>query len=275
MKRFDFHVHYNSDDPQAVANLADVCRKNNTIIAFSGGFNYGECYYPSTEAVLAAAKKYPDVFIPFASFKLWDTVNADDVYRYAELGCRGLKCIYPYYEYDHDIYMPVYEAAQKCGMPMLFHTGNIRPNQDDTIYRRPMLKNMHPLTLDRIARSFPDLKMVMAHLGTRIYQDEAAQYIKMHANLHADLGGCGQWKRIQPETLNELLLPETKYIDPTFANFRKIVLGSDAYVTYPHIITEAQKYYSALFDRIGVPQEIIDDIMGGTAAKWLGIDLED
>ena len=80
---------------------------------------------------------------------------------------------------------------------------------------------------------------------------------------------------MQPETLNDLLLPETMLIDPSFANYRKLVLGSDAYVTYPWIVTEAQKYYLALLDRIDVPQEIIDDIMGGTVAKWLGVNLED
>ena len=188
---------------------------------------------------------------------------------------KGFKCIYPYYEYDHDIYMPVYEAAAKCGLPLLFHTGNYRPSPADEIYRRPMLKNMHPIHLDRIARSFQKLNIVMAHMGTRIFQDEASQYIKMLPNLYADLGGCGQWLRMQPADLAEMLKPDTVECDCTMGNFRKLVLGSDAYVTHPHIISEGADHYLRLLRRIGVPQAVINDVMGKTVASWMGIELDE
>jgi predicted TIM-barrel fold metal-dependent hydrolase len=170
--------------------------------------------------------------------------------------------------------MPVYEAAEKCGMPILFHTGNFRPCDMDPVWKRPVLKNMNPINLDRIARAFPKLNMIMAHLGTRIFQDEASQYIKILPNLYADLGGCGQWKRIQPRELMEMMSSSIAMIDTEMDVYRKIILGSDAYVTYPHIVTEGHKHYHALLDRIGVPENIIRDVLGGTAAKWLGIELE-
>lgn len=276
MKRLDLHVHCDSNDPGKLDILANECRRHETIIALSGGLRYGGHDYLPNEEVIEICKRYPDCFLPLAKLDLWETASPDEVYKYAEMGVRGFKCIYPYYEYDHDIYMPVYEAAEKCGLPLLFHTGNYRPNPADIVYRRPVLKNMNPVNLDRIARSFQKLKIVMAHMGTRIYHDEASQYIKMHDNLYADFAGNGQWMRIQPEQLARDLSFDIGIIDErTMNNFRKIVLGSDAYVTFPHLIGESQRYYEALFARIGVRDDIVREIMGGTVASWMNIKLDD
>ena len=273
MTKLDIHVHCNSNDPEKLEFLARQCRKEGTIACFSGGLRYGGHDFLPNDEVIAICKKYPDCFLPLAKLDLWRTADPGEVYHWAEKGVRGFKCIYPWYEYDHDIYMPVYEAAAECGLPLLFHTGNYRPNPADEIWRRPVLKNMNPINLDRIARSFQNLKIVMAHMGTRIFQDEASQYIKMHANLYADLGGCGQWLRMQPADLAEMLKPDTVEADPSMQNFRKLVLGSDAYVTYPQVMTEGAAHYGRLLKRIGVPAAIIADIMGRTVASWMHIDL--
>ena len=270
----DFHAHFNNGEPEKVRAFVANCEKNNCFSVVSGGLRYGGHDYLPNETVIEICKQYPDCFIPLAKLDLWETADPDEVYRYAEMGVRGFKCIYPYYEYDHDIYMPVYEAAEKCNLPLLFHTGNYRPNEMDVRSHVPALRNMHPINLDRIARSFQKLNIIMAHLGTRIYQAEASQYIKMHANLYADLGGCGQWKRMQPELLTSMLSQSIAVVDPEFTYFRKLVLGSDAYVTHPWIITDGQRSYRNLLDRIGVPENIIREVLGGTVAKWLGIELE-
>lgn len=274
MRRLDIHVHFNSGDKDEIEKLVATCRDLNTVAVMSGGLRYGGHDFLPNEEVISWCKRYPDWLVPFAKLDLWETASADEVYRYAELGAKGFKCIYPYYEYDHDLYMPVYEAAEACGLPILFHTGNYRPSEADTIYRRPMLKNMNPINLDRIARSFQKLHLVMAHLGTRIFQDEAVQYLKMLPNLYGDMGGYGQWRRLQPAELTEMLTPDGVCVDPSMKNFRKLVLGSDAYVTVPQTMRDGQKYYDMLLSRIGVPKEIQDEIMGRTVAGWLGIELD-
>ena len=274
MTRVDMHVHCDSGDPEKLDFLAAQCRRTGTIACFSGGLRYGGHDFLPNDEVIEICRKYPDCFVPLAKLDLWETADPAEVYHYAEKGVKGFKCIYPWYEYDHDIYMPVYEAAAKCGLPLLFHTGNYRPNPADEIYKRPVLKNMNPVNLDRIARSFQNLKIVMAHMGTKIYQDEASQYIKMHANLYADLGGCGQWFRMQSADLAEMLKPDTLEVDVTMQNYRKLVLGSDAYVNHPSIMIEGAANYERLLRRIGVPKEIIADVMGRTAASWMNIKLD-
>ena len=273
--RLDIHVHCDSNDPQKLQALAETCRERGTIVCLSGGLRYGGHDFLPNDEVIEICKKYPDCFLPLAKLDLWETADPAEVYHYAEKGVKGFKCIYPYYEYDHDIYMPVYEAAAKCKLPLLFHTGNYRPNPADELYRRPVLKNMHPINLDRIARSFQSLKIVMAHMGTKIFQDEASQYIKMLPNLYADLGGCGQWLRMQPADLAEMLCPDTVTVDRSMNNFRKIVLGSDAYVNHPQIVREGGEHYERLLKRIGVPGDIIAEVMGKTVASWMDVELDE
>ena len=100
-------------------------------------------------------------------------MDVELIYRWKDAGFKAIKFIYPYYEYDHDLYLPVYEACQKCELPVLFHTGNYRPNEADIRWQRPTLKNMQPIKLDRICRCFPKLHVVMAHMGTTFFRELA------------------------------------------------------------------------------------------------------
>ncbi len=275
MKHFDIHVHFNLDDAAKIEFFVKTCRENETIAAMSGGLRYGGHDFLPNEQVLEWCRKYPDCLVPMAKLDLWDKTDVDQVYRYAEAGFKGFKCIYPWYEYDHDIYMPVYEAVEKCGLPMLFHTGSYSPCAMDAVYRRPVLRNVRPLCLDRIARSFRNAKVVMAHLGTSLWRHEAAELVKAIPNLYADLGGTGSWKALTPGELNTLMLPLlAKSPKDAHKNFAKIVLGSDAYIDYPHLIGDARRGYEYLLDANSVPPETKRGVLGATAAAWFGIELE-
>ncbi len=275
MKRLDFHVHFNTTDPELIERFVAECRRRSTIAAMSGGPRYGGKDYVPNEQVLAFCRHDSDCLVPLAKLDLWDKADPDQVHRYVEAGFKGFKCIYPYYPYDHDLYMPVYEAVEKSGLPLLFHTGNYRPCSADIVYRRPMLRNMEPLCLDRIARSFQQLHIVMAHLGTTIWRHEAADYIKIHKNLYADLAGSGSWKALSAADLGSLLKPWLPESAPPHAHFAKLVYGSDAYIDHPHLIGEAQDCHDALLAGNEVPAEIRKAVMGKTVARWLGIQLDD
>ena len=275
MKRLDFHVHFNSADPGQIDRFAAECRRRSTIAALSGGPRYGGHDYIPNEQVLAFCRQHSDCMLPLAKLDLWDQTDIAQVQRYVEAGFRGFKCIYPYYEYDHDLYMPIYEAVEKSGLPMLFHTGNFRPSPADIVYRRPVLRNMEPVCLDRIARSFQKLHLVMAHLGTTVWRHEAAEYIKIHKNLYADLAGSGSWKALSAAELASLMKPWLPGGTPAYANFAKLVYGSDAYIDHPHLIGETQDCYDALLADNEIPAEIRKAVMGKTVAGWIGIQLDD
>ena len=257
----DGHVHCDSDDKSKWKIFVDELKRLDTRAVLSFG--------SSNESVLECANTAPDYLIPYAYFHLWDSVNANDVSRFKDMGFKGLKCIEPYYEYDHDEYMPVYEEAEKLKMPVLFHTGTFRPEKEHIIHKRPLLKNMRPLTIDRIARSFQNLNIVMAHMGTTCFRHEAAELMKMHPNVYADLAGSGSWMSMQPAELRELLSKSNREIDASFDGFKKLILGSDAYITKPLVLEITQDWYNRTLERIGLPTEIIEQIMGGTLSSWL------
>jgi len=81
-------------------------------------------------------------------------------------GFKGIK-LHPdyqdFYVEDRRMY-PFYEAAQKEGLPILFHAGHDRG--------LPPPLHSTPEMLLRIHRDFPDLKMVAAHMGGEdIYEE--------------------------------------------------------------------------------------------------------
>ena len=124
-----------------------------------------------------------------------------EVRRYADLGAKGFKFIYPYYGYDHESYLPIYEELKKLGFPALFHTGLYRPSSADVKYRRPVLENMSPLRPDAVARYFPSVKIAVTHLETAILRRQAAEPVKQYANLYFDLAGSGNFLDVSPPNL--------------------------------------------------------------------------
>lgn len=167
--------------------------------------------------------------------------------------------------------MPVYEEAEKIGLPVLFHTGHYRPNPADVKYRRPILRNMDPMTLDRIARSFQKLHIVMAHLGTTVWRTQAAELLKIHDNLYSDLGGCGSWMALSAEQLAELLKPLLFLREKDDRYFNKLVFGSDSYTSNTWPFTEGIVNYEMKLKKAGVSEETRKMVMGGTVASWIGV----
>ena len=267
----DFHCHCNSNDPQVIAEFVRTYEEHGVIGCLSGGSRYGAHDYVPNEETLEIAKKYPAQLRALAKIDLWDSeIDISIIYRYAEMGFSGFKFIYPYYEYDHDLYMPVYEAAEEVGLPVLFHTGNFRPSEADIKYRRPVIRNMDPMTLDRIARSFQKLNIVAAHLGTTFWRTQAAELAKVHANLYCDLAGNGSWQMLSAEEIFNYF----KSAYPASGNnqhFKKLVFGSDSYITTASPMINGKANYIMKLKRIGLPEDVIDAIMGGTVAGWLGI----
>ncbi len=267
----DFHAHCNSDDKDLVKAYVENCEKNETIAALSGGLRYGGHDFVPNEGVIEICRQYPHNLVPLAKIDLWDTApDVSELRRYVDMGVKGFKFIYPYYEYDHDLYMPVYEECEKLGVPVLFHTGDYRPNEADILYRRPVLKNMAPINLDRIARSFQKLHIVMAHMGTSYFREIAACLVKTHANLYFDLAGSGAFYGVSPEQAGRLLKAWIYTSDPA-THFKKMVFGSDSYIKIPVIQTQAFAAYRNILFMNSISKEMQEQILGGTVMSWMGI----
>lgn len=77
--------------------------------------------------------------------------------------------------------MRVYAEAERLGMPVLIHPGSQFTEHSKLEFGRPHL-------LDEVARSFPQLRIVIAQLG-QPWVDETILMLGKHANVFADVSG--------------------------------------------------------------------------------------
>ncbi|MEU2874894.1 amidohydrolase family protein [Streptomyces sp. NPDC007070] len=144
------------------------------------------------EFVADMCRRHPGRFTGFASVDAGTAGAAAELRRAVEeLGLRGLKtapCYLRMSPADRRWY-DVYETAQELGIPVLVHTGYTPAKKADPRYFPPQL-------LDPVARDFPGLRLVLAHLGTP-WTDAALDLLARHPLVHADLS-IFSWYRPVP-----------------------------------------------------------------------------
>lgn len=141
------------------------------------------------QTLLRAAKEAPGAIIPFARIRWQD--GAEQVEAYFRAGFVGLKAITPPWPYHDARYHGIYEAANRFGMPILFHTGIIGhslsgPRYPELVGYGPA--NMQPAFLAAIADLFPNLIIIGGHLGYP-YTEQTEHNLYYYPNIYHDMSG--------------------------------------------------------------------------------------
>ncbi len=99
--------------------------------------------------------------------------------EFAEKGLRGIKTHPPVYRarIDDEAAFPFYELAAQLNLPVLFHTG----------VHGWLLEEYRPILIDRIAHEFPQLKIIVEHMGGWEFFGEALAVIRNNKNCYAGL----------------------------------------------------------------------------------------
>jgi predicted TIM-barrel fold metal-dependent hydrolase len=99
----------------------------------------------------------------------------------SDLGLRGVKLGPNYQGFDPlgAAALRIYGLAERYGLPVLFHHG-ASPVRDAP------LRFAHPLVMDEVAIRFPELRVVMAHMG-HPWQRETIVTIRKHPHVYADV----------------------------------------------------------------------------------------
>ena len=121
----------------------------------------------------------------------------------------------------HKSYFPVYERAQSCGLPCLLHTGIVTTAG---YVRGVSSTRMRPVHVEAIAREFPHLPCICAHLGMP-WHEESAALARIAPNMYIDITGApgGRSARKDATFVRALLhWPGAR---------RKVLWGSDVYCT--------------------------------------------
>ncbi|MDX1364093.1 amidohydrolase family protein [Arenibacter latericius] len=140
---------------------------------------------PSTRQVVEAIKGYKNLgVISGISYLNYNYKDICEIAKYLEEGhIKGLK-FYPGYEpfYPNDARLKVwYEMAIEFDVPVMFHSG-------DTYSPTGKVKYSHPLHLDDLAVDYPDLKIVICHVGNPWIKD-CMEVVYKNDNVYADISG--------------------------------------------------------------------------------------
>ncbi len=262
--------HHLLTEPGYLDRLVASCRKLSIdkVCLFGAGRQFLQYGIANNSEVFAAKEACPDLIVPFAVFELGND-NPCLIDEFAHQGFKGVKFINPTKNYDDREFYPVYGRIEAHRIPALFHLGIVSRGPSDRYY--DIDNNRHrPIYLDTIARAFPDLTVIGAHLGNPWYP-EAAMACRWNPNLYFDLSGS-TLKKKSPQALGELLwwTPTSRYKDPHGRHaWEKIVFGSDVAADE---IEDVWNDYNRVMDALNLAPEIRRNVMGGTMAKLLKLD---
>jgi len=261
----DAHLHHNGDPAfldKVVAKLGSV-----------GGRAFILTAPKDLESVRAYVAHYPDRLVGFADIKLDDPQALELVDRFHAAGFRGLgEFSGPLKNYDDKSYWPIYKRAEQYRMILLFHTGIVnRP--DPSTPADISVDRMRPTTLDNIARQFPKLTIIGAHLGNPDYA-WAAEIARWNPNLYFDLSGSSLIKKQNDYTFFKSIFWWSGVVSPhTPAGgpdaFEKLVFGSDVFNGELEEFDRELERYHKMLDVCGVPAAVQANIFAGTLWRIL------
>jgi predicted TIM-barrel fold metal-dependent hydrolase len=170
--------------------------------------------------VAAVLRTRADRFFGYGFFHLGRD-RPDLIDRFRDQGFAGVKFHIPAWDYDDERCFPAYERAAANGLLCLFHTGVFRL-PEPLPEQRVSSARCRPIMLDAVANAFPELIIIVAHLGV-CWGEEAATLCRIQPNVYADLSGAaGGWRAGKPiDWFREMLYwPEAH---------RKLLFGSDVH----------------------------------------------
>lgn len=137
-----------------------------------------------------------------------------------ELGLRGIKLLpmYAGFRPDEQLLDPLWQYATEHNLPVLLHAGT-------TFIAQAPLECTLPRHIDPVATRFPDVKIILAHLG-HPYEGECIVTARKHPNVYTDISAL----HYRPWQLyNSLMLVQE------YGVWDKVLFGTD----YPFTTVDA------------------------------------
>jgi predicted TIM-barrel fold metal-dependent hydrolase len=202
----------------------------------------------------------PERLVGFGSVDPGDPNAPEELERMKhDLGLRGCK-LGPIYQHADPLgpgFLRVCETLERLELPMLVHQGT-------TFVRDGPLMHARPILLDEIARRFPRLVVVIAHLGHPWFE-EAIVVVRKHPNVYADVSALHP----RPWQLYQALVCALEYRAE-----RKLLFGSD----YPFFTAEETiaglRAVNDVVEGTGMPRipgAMVEEIVHRPSLELLGI----
>jgi uncharacterized protein len=186
------------------------------------------------------ANAHPEKIIGFAAVDpAHDNVPETLEHAIDGLKLRGVK-LGPIYQNVHPLderMLPVYEFCQLRNLPILIHQGTTFPS-------KAPLKFALPILLEDVALQFPNLKMVIAHLG-HPWIAETLVLIRKQRNFYSDISAL----HYRPwQFYNALILAKE------YGVMDKLLFGSDYPFTTPEATVESLHDFNRIVAGTNLPK---------------------
>ncbi len=212
------------------------------------------------DVVAEHVKRAPERLVFFACVDPGQRDFEEELERcHRELHCRGIK-LAPIYQGVHPLdsrYRHIYAYCQKHGLPIMVHMAA-------TFSSGMPLEYARPAHMDQVAIDFPDLKIVLAHLG-HPWEGETIAVIRRNANVYADLSAL-YYRPWQFYNSMRLLVE--------YRAENKVLFGSDFPFTTTGDSLRGVRNLNGVLANSGlpaVPDETIEAIVNRDALKLLGL----
>ncbi|MEX0679535.1 MAG: amidohydrolase family protein [Pirellulales bacterium] len=183
---------------------------------------------------------HPDKLIGFLSVDPTQDGWQQELHAgHQELGLRGIKLLpmYAGYRPDENLLDPLWAYAARHHLPVLLHTGT-------TFISQAVLECTLPRHLDRVAIRFPEVKMILAHLG-HPYEGECVAVIRKHPNVYADMSAL----HYRPFQLYHSLMLVQEY-----GVWPKLLFGSDYPFTTVNASIDGLRSLNGMLEGTALPR---------------------
>lgn len=208
------------------------------------------------ETVAQMISEAPDVFFGFGSIDPHrGSAAVASVHRAARSGLLGLK-FHPSAQAfsPSDLeFRPIFEAAEEQGLVVLSHTGFTGLGAGTPGGMGIRQRFAHPMHLDEVAATFPNLQIIMAHPSWP-WQSEALAVAQHKTNVWIDLSGWSP-KYLSAELLNAVRGPLAD----------RTLFGTD----FPFLTVEK---WMRDWEAMDMPEDLTRKILHDNAARLLGLD---
>jgi predicted TIM-barrel fold metal-dependent hydrolase len=203
------------------------------------------------DRLLALRQEHPGRFwiSQFSDPRLPDA--REQLRRCADLGIKVIKLVPSAgYRPDDAAWEPYFGAMAEHGLVAMVHTGFItarhkREERAMGIYFSS--DHSRPIYWDRVARMFPTLPIILCHMGSALWYEEAAMMVTHHDNVWGDVSAFGLFAL-------ERILKSDVVVDPA-----KLMWGNDSsWRNYPFSL-----------------RRLRDILAGASRSEWLGPLLHD
>lgn len=181
-------------------------------------------------------------------------------YGHEELGLKGVKLLpmYAGFRPDDSLLDPFWKYVAKKGLPVLLHTGT-------TFVSQAPLECTLPRHLDPVATRFPEVRLILAHLG-HPYEGECVAVIRKHPHVYADISAL----HYRPFQLYHSLMLVQEY-----GVWNKVLFGTDFPFTTVNDSIAGVRGLNRMLEGTQLPrlrEEAIEEMIARDSLPLLGLE---